>query len=143
MGNGFPVAGVLINPLFNAKHGLLGTTFGGNYLACAAAIAVLDVIEKESLIENARATGQYFMEKLKTIEGIKEVRGMGLMIGIELYEPCAAIRNQLLKEHKIFTGSSSNKNTLRILPPLIITNKEIDVFLEAFQSSLRKNMQPA
>lgn len=138
MGNGFPVAGVLIHPSYQAKHGMLGTTFGGNYLACAAAIAVLDVIKEENLLENSRSIGNYFMDQLKKIEGIKEVRGMGLMIGIELYEPCAALRNELLQKHKIFTGSSSNKNTLRILPPLTITKKEVDIFLEAFQSVLKQ-----
>lgn len=137
MGNGFPVAGVLIHPKFQAKHGLLGTTFGGNYLACAAAIAVLDVIAQENLVENAKVVGEYFMQQLRNIEGIKEIRGMGLMIGIELYEPCAPLRNELLKTHKIFTGSSSNKNTLRILPPLNITKSEVDIFLKAFQSVLK------
>lgn len=142
MGNGFPVAGVLISPLFEAKHGLLGTTFGGNYLACAAAIAVLDVIKQENLIDNARTIGNYLLEQLKNFSEIKEVRGMGLMIGVEMHEPIAALRNKLLKEHKIFTGTSSNKNTLRILPPLTITKVEADYFLTAFAASL-KQMQPA
>ena len=137
MGNGFPVAGVLISPAYKAKHGLLGTTFGGNYLACAASIAVLDVIKQENLIANAQTTGAYFMEQLKSFEAVREVRGMGLMIGIELYEPCAAVRNSLLHNHKIFTGSSSNKNTLRILPPLTIGKQEVDIFLEAFHHTLK------
>lgn len=137
MGNGFPVAGVLIHPKFQAKHGMLGTTFGGNYLACAAAIAVLDVIAQENLVENAKTVGEYFMQQLRGMDGIKEIRGMGLMIGIELHEPCAAVRNELLKKHRIFTGSSSNKNTLRILPPLNINTAEVDVFLEAFKSVLK------
>jgi acetylornithine/N-succinyldiaminopimelate aminotransferase len=139
MGNGFPVAGVLISPAFEAKHGLLGTTFGGNYLACTAAIAVLDVIKEEKLIDNARTIGNYLMERLKTFTAIKEIRGMGLMIGVEMHEPIAALRNKLLKEHKIFTGTSSNKNTLRILPPLCITKAEADYFLEAFDSVLKKS----
>jgi len=139
MGNGFPVAAVLISPGYQAKHGLLGTTFGGNYLACAAAIAVLDVIKQENLVENARNTGQYFINQLKTTAGLKEVRGMGLMIGVELHSPCAPVRNELLQTHKIFTGSSSDKNTLRILPPLTITPNEIDVFLEAFRSVLKNH----
>ncbi|MES2619212.1 MAG: aspartate aminotransferase family protein [Bacteroidota bacterium] len=142
MGNGFPVAGVLISPAFEAKHGLLGTTFGGNYLACTAAIAVLDVIKEENLIDNARNIGSYLIEQLKNFPEIKEVRGMGLMIGVEMHEPIAALRNKLLKEHKIFTGTSSNKNTLRILPPLTITKAEADYFLTAFAASL-KQMQPA
>jgi acetylornithine aminotransferase len=137
MGNGFPVAGVLIHPKFQAKHGMLGATFGGNYLACAAAIAVLDVIAQENLVENAKTVGEYFMQQLRGMDGIKEIRGMGLMIGIELHDPCAAVRNELLKNHRIFTGSSSNKNTLRILPPLNINTAEVDVFLEAFQSVLK------
>ena len=137
MGNGFPVAGVLISPEFQAKHGLLGTTFGGNYLACAASIAVLDVIKNESLIEKAKTQGAYLCDQLSSISGIKEVRIVGLMTGIELYEPCAALRNELLHKHKIFTGTSSNKNTLRILPPLTIGRNEINIFAEAFSSSLK------
>jgi acetylornithine aminotransferase len=137
MGNGFPVGGVLISPEFEAKHGMLGTTFGGNYLACAAAIAVLDVIEQEDLIRNAQVLGDYFVQQLQMIDGIKEVRGMGLMVGIELYENCAPVRTALLKEHRMFTGNSSNKNTLRMLPPLTITKEEIDMFLEAFVATLK------
>jgi acetylornithine aminotransferase len=139
MGNGFPVGGVLISPAFQAKHGLLGTTFGGNYLACAAGIAVLDVIRNEGLIGNAKDLGSYFVTQLLGISGIKEVRGMGLMVGIELNQPCAPVRSDLLNKYKIFTGTSSNKNTLRILPPLIITKSEIDQFLEAFHSSLQSH----
>lgn len=133
MGNGFPVAGVLIHPNIKPKHGLLGTTFGGNYLACAAAIAVLDVIKQEHLVENARRMGDYLMQGLQHIEGIKAIRGLGLMIGVELEFPCASIRQALLHEHKIFTGASSNKNVLRILPALTLTPNEADIFLEAFE----------
>lgn len=140
MGNGFPVAGVLIHPNIKAHHGMLGTTFGGNYLACIAAIAVLDVIKQESLIDNALAMGNYFMQQLKQIEGIKEIRGMGLMIGVEVNMPCNLIRNELLMRHKIFTGSSSHKNTLRILPALNITKKEADVFLQAFKNVMSKQL---
>ncbi|HEY6162620.1 MAG TPA: aminotransferase class III-fold pyridoxal phosphate-dependent enzyme, partial [Bacteroidia bacterium] len=132
MGNGFPVGGVLISPEFKAKHGMLGTTFGGNYLACAAGIAVLDVIKKENLVENAGKVGNYIIQKAKEIEGVKEVRGLGLMIGIELEGPGAPVRTELLNKHRIFTGSASQKNTLRILPALNITNAEADIFLEAF-----------
>ncbi len=138
MGNGFPVAGVLISPKIEAKHSMLGTTFGGNHLACAAAIAVLDVIEKENLLENASIMGNYLMDKLKGFPGVKEVRGRGLMIGVEMETACADVRNQLLKEHKIFTGSSSNKNTLRLLPALNISKAEADMFLEAFEKTLVK-----
>ncbi len=140
MGNGFPVGGVLIHPDIPAKHGMLGTTFGGNHLACAAAIAVLDVIKSENLMENATDMGNYLMEKLKHIQGIKEVRGVGLMIGIELHEPCAEVRNILLKEYKMFTGAASNKNTIRILPALNIKKYEINAFLKAFGEIMEKKM---
>jgi acetylornithine aminotransferase len=134
MGNGFPIGGILISPKFEAKKEMLGTTFGGNYLACAAAISVLDIIEKENLIENSLKQGEYLIEKLKQFSNVKEVRGQGLMIGVELNEPCITLRNKLLSEHRIFTGASSNKNTLRILPSLAIRKLEIDIFLEAFKS---------
>lgn len=133
MGNGFPVGGMLISPAFEAVHGRLGTTFGGNYLACAAANAVLDVIESENLIAYASALGEYIMNAVKDFPGVKEVRGMGLMIGIELNEPCAALRKQLLTEYHIFTGASSNKNTLRILPALNLTQADADQFISAFK----------
>jgi acetylornithine aminotransferase len=139
MGNGFPVAGVMISSKFKAKHGMLGTTFGGNYLACAAAIAVLDIIKEENLVANAKEMGKYFMDNLKSIKGVQEVRGLGLMIGVELETACAPIRKQLLDEHRIFTGSSSDKNTIRILPPLNITKIEADMFLEAFSKVMVKD----
>jgi len=138
MGNGFPVAGILIHPAIQAKHGMLGTTFGGNYLACAAAIAVLDVIENENLMLNSKSQGDYLKDALQDIDEVKEVRGLGLMIGIELEFACAAIRNELLQEHKIFTGSSSDKNTLRILPALNITKENLDQFIKAFKVVLSK-----
>ena len=136
MGNGFPIAGVIIAPGIKAKKELLGTTFGGNYLACSAGIAVLQIIEEENLIENALLQGDYLKLKLKTIPKIKEIRGEGLMIGIEFFEPCAKVRDKLLFEHSIFTGASSNKNTLRILPSLAITQSQIDVFINALKLSL-------
>lgn len=136
MGNGFPIGGVLIAPKIKSKKELLGTTFGGNHLACAAAIAVLEVIEKEDLITNAIEVGNYLVEKLQNIPPIKEIRALGLMIGIELHQPCATIRKELLEKYHIFTGASSNKNTLRILPSLAITPKEIDVFISALQQTL-------
>ena len=132
MGNGFPVAGVLIHPDIPAKHGMLGTTFGGNHLACAAAIAVLDVIEKEKLVDNALVMGEYLKQQLKGFSGIKEIRGQGLMIGVELETASDQVRKQLLFDHKIFTGSSSNKNTMRLLPALNISKTEINIFMEAF-----------
>lgn len=133
MGNGFPIAGVLINPEFEASHGLLGTTFGGNHLACAAGIAVLDVLEKEKLIENAEKLGQILVKELKSISQLKEVRGMGLMIGIDLGQASAGIRKKLLMEGKIFTGSSSDPNVIRLLPPLNIGEAEINLFLQKFK----------
>lgn len=136
MGNGFPVGGVLISPKFEAKHGMLGTTFGGNYLACAAAISVLDVIASEQLMGHAGAMGQYIMDEVKSLPMVKEVRGMGLMIGIELFEPCAPLRNKLLHDYNIFTGASSNKNTLRILPALNLSKRDADTFIAAFKQVL-------
>lgn len=136
MGNGFPIGGVLISPKFEAKHGMLGTTFGGNHLACTAAIAVLDVIKKEKLIQNAEQIGDYFFENLKGMKGIKELRGKGLMIGIELEQPVEAVRNALLFEHKIFTGVAG-KHTIRLLPSLAMTTKEADMFLEALDKVLK------
>jgi acetylornithine/N-succinyldiaminopimelate aminotransferase len=138
MGNGFPVGGVLLHPRIQARHGMLGTTFGGNYLACAAAIAVLDVLKEEDLIGNAARVGDYIMQQLQQVEGIVEVRGKGLMIGIELPESAAAVRKELLEKHRIFTGSSSNKNTLRILPALNLKQEEADQFLEAFLKVMAK-----
>lgn len=137
MGNGFPIAGVLIAPHIQPKKEMLGTTFGGNYLACAAGLAVLEVIEKENLMENAQKMGEYLIEQLQNIPNIKEIRGMGLMIAIELYEPCAAVRKRLLDEFGIFTGTASNKNTLRILPSLAVTKKELDELLQALKIILK------
>ena len=136
MGNGFPIGGVLIAPEIHAKKELLGTTFGGNYLACAAAIAVLEVIDKEQLIDNAQEVGNYLVAQLQSLPHIKEIRAIGLMIGIELDQPCAMIRNELLFTHHIFTGSSSNKNTIRILPSLAVTTAELDVFISALKQIL-------
>ena len=140
MGNGFPIGAVLISPEFKAKHGMLGTTFGGAHLACAAGIAVLDVIEQEKLMENARASGDHLMTELKQIDGVREVRGLGLMIGIELEILCSPIREQLLNGSKIFTGSSANKNTIRILPALTINKTELDIFLDAFKEIMSKQL---
>ncbi len=135
MGNGFPIGGVLISPLFEAKHGMLGTTFGGNHLACAAGIAVLDVMKDESLVENSLNIGQYIMDELQKISGIKEVRGRGLMIGIEMDYPVANLRKKLLFEEKVFTGASGT-NVIRLLPPLCLSKSEADLFLERFKRIL-------
>lgn len=137
MGNGFPIGGVLIAPHILSKKEMLGTTFGGNYLACAAGIAVLDVLEQENLIENAASLGDYTMKALAELPNIKEVRGKGLMIAVELNEPCAAVRRQLLEEYGIFTGTSSNKNTLRILPTLNVSQQEIDQLIQALHNILQ------
>lgn len=136
MGNGFPIGGILIHPKHEAKAGMLGSTFGGNHLACAAGIAVLDVIKNENLMTHAQELGQYFIEKLKAIPQIKEVRGRGLMIGIDLGKPIKKIRNALLYEDQIFTGSSSDPNTLRILPPLNIAKEELDYFITKLKLQL-------
>lgn len=138
MGNGFPIGGVLISPVFQAVHGMLGTTFGGNHLACSAGIAVLDVIKEENLIENTFKIGNYLLQKLTTIPDIKEVRGRGLMIGIEMDYPVKDLRKNLLFEQKVFTGASGN-HIIRLLPPLTITKKEADLFLEKLTASLKSS----
>ncbi|WP_143960898.1 aspartate aminotransferase family protein [Litoribacter populi] len=136
MGNGFPIGGVLINPDMEAKFGMLGTTFGGNHLACVAGLAVLEVLHQEDLCSKAEELGNYLMEKLKSIEGVKEVRGKGLMIGVDLETEAAPIRKALIEKHHIFTGNAATKNTIRILPPLTITQEELDIFLEALPHTL-------
>jgi acetylornithine aminotransferase len=141
MGNGFPVAGVLIAPHIKPKHGMLGTTFGGGYLACAAAIAVLDVIKAQNLIVNSQQVGDYLIGKLKAMEGVKEVRGKGLMIGVELYFNATKLRSDLVYKRQIFTGSASNKNTVRLLPPLTVTQAEADHFLQEFALTLQSHLQ--
>ena len=138
--NGYPFAGVLISPMFAPVYGQLGTTFGGNHLGCALACTVLDVIRDENLIENARQQGEYLMEGLKSmnIPGLKELRGRGLMIGIEFDHPYKEVRNRLLYEQHVFTGAAST-NVLRILPPLCITQHDCDLFLERFAKALEKS----
>jgi acetylornithine/N-succinyldiaminopimelate aminotransferase len=131
MGNGFPVGGVLISPKFEAKYGMLGTTFGGNHLACAASMAVLEVIENENLVENAQKVGDFLLENLKGFSQIKELRGRGLMIGMEFERPVEEIRNKLLFEHQVFTGAAG-KHTLRLLPSLALSQAQAEQFLEAF-----------
>lgn len=135
MGNGFPIGGVLISPMFSAVHGMLGTTFGGNHLACAAAIAVLDVMKNENLVTNAANTGAYLIEKMKSFPKIKEIRGKGLMIGIEMEMPAKELRNKLLFEEKVFTGASGT-HVIRLLPPLKLTTGDADVFLTRFYHAL-------
>lgn len=136
MGNGFPIGGLLVSPEFKASHGLLGTTFGGNYLACAAALAVLEVIEKHDLINNARQTGDYLIYELKKIEGIDEVRGRGLMIGLQFDQNVSEIRKNLVAQKKIFTGVSST-NIIRLLPPLTLTIPMAEYFIQSLKEVLR------
>ncbi len=139
MGNGFPIGGLLISPDFKASHGQLGTTFGGSHLACAAAVAVLDVIKAENLVENARKIGDYLLEELRKIEGIKEVRGLGLMIGIEFDNPVSLIRKNLLFDKKIFTGVSGG-NIIRLLPPLCLSKQDAMLFLKKFKEVLAEQV---
>jgi len=135
MGNGFPVAGIIIAPQMQAKHGMLGTTFGGNHLACAAALAVLEVIEQEQLIANAAEVGEYLMGELRNIPQLKRVRGKGLMIGFDVPEDLKELRKDLLFSQRIFTGEAK-PNTIRLLPSLALRKKDADAFLEAIQEEI-------
>lgn len=137
MGNGFPVGGILIHPSIKAEYGMLGTTFGGNHLACVAALTVLDVLEKENLMEHASEISDYFFAKAKTIPQVKNIKGRGLMLGLEFDFEVGALRKKLIYEHHIFTGSAKNKNLLRILPPLTVQKKHIDQFFEALEKVLK------
>ena len=132
---GFPMGGVLISPMFKPAYGQLGTTFGGNHLACATAIAVLDVMESEHLVENAVRVGQHLLDNLRKIEGIKEVRGLGLMIGIEMPYAVKELRNKLIYQEHVFTGAAST-DIIRLLPPLTLTMEEADEFLMKFNRAL-------
>lgn len=135
MGNGFPVAGISISPKIQPKHFMLGTTFGGNHLACAAALAVLEIIEQDNLMQQALETGNYLIAELKKLPNIKEVRGKGLMIGIDLPAALKDVKKNLLFKHKIFTGESK-PNVIRLLPALNITRTEADILLEALDQEL-------
>ena len=132
--NGFPVGAIMISPKIAAKKGMLGTTFGGSHLACAAAIAVADVVKSESLVENARVMGEKIIEGIKGVSGVEDIRGRGLMIGIDLSVPQADFRKVLREKHHIMTGLSG-KYTLRLLPPLVIGEKEVARFVEAFRAT--------
>ncbi|RSC93701.1 aspartate aminotransferase family protein [Tenacibaculum singaporense] len=136
MGNGFPVGGILIHPSIQASYGLLGTTFGGNHLACAASLAVLETIQKEQLMENTQQIAAYFIEKATSIPQITTVKGRGLILGLEFDFPIVDLRKNLIFKHHIFTGSAKNPNLLRILPPLTIQKQHIDVFFEALKKEL-------
>lgn len=139
MGNGFPIGGILISPKFKASYGLLGTTFGGNHLACMAAIAVLDIMRDEGLMDNAGRMGNYLMDGIRQIGGYKELRGRGLMIGIEYEFPVESLRNTLLFEHKLFTGVAG-RHTIRLLPSLAIGVEECNLFLEALRKVIPVNI---
>jgi len=136
MGNGYPMAGVLIHESIKASFGMLGTTFGGNHLACAAGLAVLEIIEHEQLLENVKEVSEYFIAQAKTIDVVKNIKGKGLMIGLEFEDEVGELRKKLIYEEYIFTGGAMNKNLLRILPPLNISTKEIDVFITALKKIL-------
>jgi acetylornithine/N-succinyldiaminopimelate aminotransferase len=136
MGNGFPIGGILIHPKFQPRYGMLGTTFGGSHLACAAGIAVLDVIKSEHLVENAAEVGAYLFEQMQALPLVKVVRGRGLMIGVEFDFPVAELRKRLAFEQHVFVGSSSEPNTIRLLPPLCITRAEVDALVQKMRNVL-------
>jgi acetylornithine aminotransferase len=136
MGNGFPVGGILIHSDIKASLGLLGTTFGGNHLACAASLAVLKVMEAEELIANAGEMSAYFMEKARSITKLKALKGRGLMLGLEFDFPIDELRKNLIYRHHIFTGSAKDPNLLRILPPLTVQKQHFDLFFEALNKEL-------
>ena len=136
MGNGFPVGGILIHPQIKASYGLLGTTFGGNHLACTAVSTVLDVIEKEQLMDNANTVSAHFLKRAQELPQVKNVKGRGLMLGLEFDFPIATLRKNILFKHHIFTGSAKNPNVIRILPPLTIKESHIDLFFDALKAEL-------
>ena len=140
MGNGFPIGGILIAPHIQAKFGMLGTTFGGNPLACAAALAVIEVMQKEQLIEQAKVNGAYLIQQLKQIQGVKLVRGRGLMIGFEMEDQFQDIRKILLNDFKVFTGEAK-PNVIRLLPSLAITKDDINLFLKRLQDAIAQLQQ--
>ena len=136
MGNGFPVGGVLINKKIKAKYGMLGTTFGGNHLACSAVLSVLNTLKEENLLKNSKNLGEYFKNKLSKIKSIKKIKGRGLMLGLEFDFDAKELRKNLIFKHSIFTGGSANKKLLRILPPLNITEHHIDMLYNALTIEL-------
>ena len=136
MGNGFPIGGILIHPKIKASFGLLGTTFGGNHLACTASLSVLETIENENLLQNVEEVSSYFINKTNHISEIKNIKGRGLMLGLEFDFPIAELRKDLIYNHHIFTGSSKNPNLLRILPSLTLKKEHVDVFIDALTKAL-------
>lgn len=137
MGNGFPIGGILVHSHIKASHGMLGTTFGGNHLACAASLAVLEVLKNENLQQHAQELGTYFKDQAKHIPEVKTIKGRGLMLGLEFDFEVAALRKALIYTHRIFTGGSSNKHVLRILPPLTITKRQLDFFFKEIIIALK------
>jgi acetylornithine/N-succinyldiaminopimelate aminotransferase len=138
MGNGFPIGGILIHPNIEAKFGMLGTTFGGNHLACVASLSVLNVIEEDKLMDNVKEMSEYFIKIAKTIPHIKKIKGRGLMLGLEFDFEVGDLRKKLIYEYQIFTGGAANKKLLRILPPLTIKKEHINQFFEALVDALDK-----
>ncbi len=136
MGNGFPIGGVLISDKIEAELGMLGTTFGGNHLACTAALSVLDIIEKENLISHVKTLNTYFLKQIGSVKQVEKVKGKGLMLGLEFDFEVASLRKKLIYQKHIFTGGANNKKLLRILPPLNITTAHIDVFINALKELL-------
>ena len=136
MGNGFPIGGIMISPKFKASYGLLGTTFGGSHLACAAGIAVLDAIESQNLMDNVNSVYAYFLEAIKQVPEVIKVKGKGLMLGVEFDFNVSVLRKKMIVEKHIFTGNANNKNLLRILPPLTINKEAIDTFIIALKETL-------
>jgi acetylornithine aminotransferase len=142
MGNGFPVGGILIHPKIKASYGLLGTTFGGNHLACAAALSVLQVMEEQKLMENVHQISKHFFQEAKSIPQVKQIKGRGLMLGLEFDFPIAELRKKLIFDHHIFTGSAKNPNVLRILPPLTIKKQHINQLMQAVKKELSEGFTP-
>ena len=138
MGNGFPIAGVMISEKIKAWYGMLGTTFGGNHLACAAGISVLDTIEQEQLIENVKKTSNYFIKEIEPVTAVKQIKGKGLMLGLKFDFKIAELRKALIFEERIFTGGSSDPYLLRILPPLSVTEEQLDTFISALKRILER-----
>ena len=137
MGNGFPIGGILVHPSIEAKYGMLGTTFGGNHLACSASLAVQDVLKEEGLQKNAEELGKYFIDQAKKIPSVKKIKGRGLMLGLEFDFEVSDLRKELIYQQQIFTGGSSNKNLLRILPPLTLQKKHFDIFFKRLEKALK------
>jgi len=139
MGNGFPIGGILVHPSIEAQYGMLGTTFGGNHLACVASIAVLEVLEQEKLQARAQVLEPYFVAQANNIPELKKIKGRGLMLGLEFDFEVGPLRKTLIYDKKIFTGGSSNKNLLRILPPLTVQKEHIDHFFNCLKEALKEH----